>query len=81
MRTLLERVVNIHTASAKPFLIAKAGKPVARVASLNKPHVGQVQRLAARIVVPVSLDGMGCIELERLLEGSGELALCSSNAF
>ncbi len=66
--------VNIHEAKShlskllegvskgKPFIIAKAGKPIARVTSIDAPEPGQVKRLgflAGQIEVPDDFDRIG----------------------
>lgn len=70
--------VNIHEAKSrlskllegvrdgKPFIIAKAGKPIARVTSVDAPEPGRVKRLgflAGRIEVPDDFDRMGDEEI------------------
>lgn len=71
--------VNIHEAKSnlskllegvrkgKPFVIAKAGKPIARVTSIDAPEPGRVKRLgflAGRIEVPADFDRMGEEEIQ-----------------
>jgi len=78
------QTVNIHEAKAhlsrlvekaakgEPFVIAKAGKPLVKVTSLDTPAAGQIRRLgfmAGRIVVPDDFDRMGNAEIERLFGG------------
>jgi len=75
------RTVNIHEAKTqlsrlveqavqgKPFIIAKAGKPLVKVTSLDVPDAGQVKRLgfmSGQIEVPEDFDRMGSRELEEL---------------
>jgi prevent-host-death family protein len=75
------RRVNIHEAKThfsrlveeavegEPFVIAKAGKPLVKVASVDAPDAGQVRRLGfmkGRIAVPDDFDRMGTAEIERL---------------
>lgn len=70
--------VNIHDAKSrlskllegvtqgKPFIIAKAGKPIARVVSIDAPEVGQVKRLGfltGHVSVPDDFDHMGEAEI------------------
>ena len=53
--------------------IAKAGKPLVKVTSLDTPVAGQVRRLgfmAGRIQVPDDFDRMGSTEIERLFGGN-----------
>jgi prevent-host-death family protein len=66
--------VNIHDAKSrlskllegvtqgKPFIIAKAGKPIARVIAIDAPEPGHVKRLgflAGQVSVPNDFDRMG----------------------
>lgn len=66
--------VNIHEAKTqlsklldgvskgKPFIIARAGKPIARVISIEAPEEGQARRLGfltGQIQVPDDFDRMG----------------------
>jgi len=75
------RAINIHEAKTKlsqlvdmaakgePFIIAKAGKPLVKVAALSSPEPSQVRRtgfLAGHISVPDDFDSMGEGEIERL---------------
>ncbi len=64
---LLERVAN-----GGSFVIAKAGKPVARLAPLSVPEGGKVRRLgfmAGQVRVPDDFDCMGEKEIEALFGG------------
>lgn len=71
-------IVNIHEAKTRlsrlleqvqegmPFVIAKAGKPIARVTSVEAPGPGEVRRvgfLAGEIEVPEDFDRMGEAEV------------------
>ena len=70
-KTHLSRLVE-QAAKGEPFVIAKAGKPLVKVMSLDTPVAGQVRRLgfmAGRIVVPDDFDRMGSAEIERLFGG------------
>jgi prevent-host-death family protein len=70
-KTHLSRLVE-QAAKGEPFVIAKAGKPVAKVVALDAPAAGHVQRLgflAGRISVPDDFDRMGSTEIERLFGG------------
>ena len=72
-KTHLYRLVE-QAAKGEPFVIAKAGRPLVRVASLDAPVAGQVRRLGfmeGRIVVPDDFDRMGKAEIERLFGGVG----------
>lgn len=78
------RTVNIHEAKTQlsklidqavkgePFIIAKAGKPLVKVAAIDAPPQAEVRRLgfmAGMIAVPEDFDGMGRSEIERAFEG------------
>ncbi|MEF8794100.1 type II toxin-antitoxin system Phd/YefM family antitoxin [Thiohalorhabdus sp.] len=67
-------IINIHEAKTrlsqlleevqrgKPFIIAKAGKPIARVTSMEAPEPDRAKRvgfLAGQIEVPEDFDRMG----------------------
>ena len=70
-KTHLSRLVE-QAAKGEPFVIAKAGKPLVKVTSLDTPVAGQVRRLgfmAGRIGVPDDFDRMGSSEIERLFGG------------
>lgn len=61
---LLERV-----AKGEGFIIARAGKPVAKVVPLDSPPQSDQRRigfLAGRIAVPDDFDSMGHEEIEQL---------------
>jgi prevent-host-death family protein len=70
--------VNIHDAKSRlskllegvtqgrPFIIAKAGKPIARVVGIDAPEPEQVKRLgflAGHLSVPDDFDRMGEAEI------------------
>ena len=78
------RVVNLHeakthlsrlvdaAANGEPFIIAKAGKPLAKVVPLEAHGGAQAERLgfmAGQIVVPDDFDRMGSAEIESLFAG------------
>ena len=70
-KTHLSRLVEA-AAKGEPFVIAKAGKPLVKVMSLDAPVAGRVRRLgfmAGRIVVPDDFDRMGSAEIERSFGG------------
>lgn len=71
-------IINIHEAKThlsklleqvtqgKPFIIAKAGRPIAKVTAVDAPEPGQVQRLgflSGEIEVPDDFDRMGEAEI------------------
>lgn len=75
------KIVDIHQAKAhlsklvdeawegKPFVIAKAGKPMVKVTGLNVPKETKIKRLgfmAGQISVPDDFDCMGQKEIERM---------------
>jgi len=74
-------IVNIHDAKTRlskllqqvsrgePFIIARAGKPIAKVISVNSPEPDQARRfgfLCGEIDVPDDFDRMGESEIEAL---------------
>lgn len=66
-KTHLSRLVE-EAAKGKPFIIAKAGKPMVKVAPLPEGGASDVQRLgfmAGEVVVPDDFDAM---ERERIEE-------------
>jgi prevent-host-death family protein len=70
-KTHLSRLVE-QAANGEPFIIAKAGKPLVKVMSLNAPEAGQQKRLGfmvGRIAVPDDFDHMGDKEIEQLFGG------------
>ena len=70
-KTHLSRLIE-QAAKGESFVIAKAGRPLVKVAPLDAPAAGQVRRLgfmAGRIVVPDDFDRMGTSEIERLFGG------------
>jgi prevent-host-death family protein len=70
-KTHLSKLVE-EAAKGEPFIIAKAGKPVAKVTALNAPTSAQVRRLgfmAGQIAVPDDFDQMGSEEIERMFAG------------
>jgi len=84
------QTINIHEAKTnlsrlleqvrqgRPFIIAKAGRPIARVISVDAPEPGQAKRLgflAGQIEVPEDFDRM---EEEEILAMFGEKDASSS---
>jgi antitoxin (DNA-binding transcriptional repressor) of toxin-antitoxin stability system len=70
-KTQLSRLVEL-AAKGEPFIIAKAGKPMVKVAALEAPIGAQVRRLdflAGQIVVPDDFDSMGSAEIECMFDG------------
>ncbi len=65
-KTHLSKLVE-EAAKGEPFVIAKAGKPVAKVTALSAPTGAQVRRLGfmlGQISVPDDFDRMGAEEIE-----------------
>ena len=70
-KTHLSRLID-RVASSGGFIIAKAGKPVAKIVPLNAPDSGKVKRLgfmAGQLRVPADFDRMGEQEIEVLFGG------------
>jgi antitoxin (DNA-binding transcriptional repressor) of toxin-antitoxin stability system len=67
-KTHLSRLVEL-AAKGEPFVIAKAGKPMVKVAALNAPESSQMKRrgfMAGQISVPADFDRMGAAEIEQM---------------
>jgi len=70
-KTQLSRLVD-QAAKGKPFVIAKAGKPLVKVMPLDTPTGKQVRRLgflAGQFSIPDDFDEMGSAEIERMFGG------------
>lgn len=70
-KTHLSRLIEM-AAKGEPFIIAKAGKPMVKVTSVNAPDVVQQKRLgfmAGKIAVPDDFDSMGRAEIDQLFRG------------
>lgn len=70
-KTHLSRLVD-RAALGEPFIIAKAGKPLVKVVSLDAPRSEQRRRLgflAGEILVPDDFDRIGAGEIEHLFGG------------
>ena len=78
------RIVNMHeaktnlsrlvegAANGEPFIIARAGKPLVRVAAVEAPGAGVERRIgfmSGQISVPDDFDRMDAGELQALFEG------------
>ncbi|WP_462331309.1 type II toxin-antitoxin system Phd/YefM family antitoxin [Thiohalocapsa halophila] len=73
-KTHLSRLVE-QAARGEPFIIAKAGKPLVKVVSLQSPAPQQERRLGflrGEISVPDDFDRMGGPEIEALFGGDAE---------
>ena len=71
-KTHLSRLVE-QASQGEPFVIAKAGKPLVKVAPLNVPEAAEVQRLGfmrGQFEVPDNFDQMAGEEIEKLFVGS-----------
>jgi len=69
-KTHLSRLIE-RAVKGEPFVIAKAGKPLVKVVSLNTPDAQQVKRLgfmAGQVTVPDDFDLMGSTEIEQLFD-------------
>ncbi|MGN6390308.1 MAG: type II toxin-antitoxin system Phd/YefM family antitoxin [Burkholderiaceae bacterium] len=70
-KTQLSRLVD-QAVKGEPFVIAKAGKPLVKVAALEAPAAGEIRRLgflAGEIAVPDDFDRMGGEVIEHLFGG------------
>lgn len=70
-KTHLSRLVD-EAANGKPFIIAKAGKPMVKVTALDSPsgkHVRRLGFLRGQFSVPEDFNTMGDKEIERLFGG------------
>jgi prevent-host-death family protein len=70
-KTHLSRLIDRLT-SGGGFIIAKAGKPVAKIVPLSAPEAGKAKRLgfmAGQLQVPDDFDRMGGDEIESLFGG------------
>jgi prevent-host-death family protein len=70
-KTHLSRLVD-EAVKGKPFIIAKAGKPLVKVIALDAPAPAEVRRLgflAGQFAVPEDFDRMGSAEIEELFGG------------
>lgn len=80
------RTVNMHEAKThlsrlvqaavdgEPFVIARAGKPMVRVVSIDTPDSAEARRtgfMVREISVPPDFDRMGLAEIEAMFEGGG----------
>jgi len=70
-KTQLSKLVE-QASKGEPFIIAKAGKPLVKVTSLNAPIGAQIRRLGflvGEITVPSDFDRMGEAEIAQLFGG------------
>ena len=71
-KTNLSRLVE-GAANGEPFIIARAGKPLVRVAAVEAPMAGVERRvgfMSGQISVPDDFDRMDAGELQALFEGT-----------
>lgn len=71
-KTHLSRLVD-EAAEGKPFIIAKAGKPMVKVVALDAPTGMKMRRLGflqGQFQVPDDFDSMGQGDIERLFGGN-----------
>ena len=71
-KTHLSRLV-AAAANGEPFIIARAGKPVAKVVAVEAPGAETVRRvgfMAGKFSVPEDFDRMGSEEIAALFEGA-----------
>ncbi|EKF75447.1 prevent-host-death protein [Alcanivorax hongdengensis A-11-3] len=70
-KTRLSQLVD-KAAKGEPFIIARAGKPVARVSAIEAPEPGAARRLGflkGQIQVPDDFDRLGEDSIADLFEG------------
>ena len=70
-KTQLSRLVD-EAADGKPFIIAKAGKPMVKVTALDAPTGKQVRRLGflhGPFAIPDDFNTMGRSGIERMFQG------------
>lgn len=73
VRTHLSRLV-AAAADGEPFIIARAGRPVAKVVALDAPTPGAARRvgfMAGEISLGDDFDRAGSEEIRSLFEGDG----------
>ncbi len=71
-KTHLSRLVEL-AAQGEPVVIAKAGKPVARIVAMDAPEPAAIQRLGfltGHATVPDDFDTMGAHAVEAMFDGS-----------
>jgi prevent-host-death family protein len=71
-KTQLSKLVD-GASKGEPFIIAKAGKPIAKVVPIDAPTGRNIRRLgfmAGEIKVPDDFDQMGEHEIKHLFAGS-----------
>lgn len=72
-KTQLSRLVD-EAANGKPFIIAKAGKPMVKVIAVDTPSGKKMRRLGflrGEFSIPEDFDTMGSKEIEKLFGSAG----------
>ncbi len=70
-KTQLSRLVE-QASQGEPFLIARAGTPLVRVAAIDAPAAPRrLGFMAGQIQVPEDFDRMGAAEIETLFAAAG----------
>ncbi len=72
-KTHLSRLVR-EAVNGEPFVIARAGKPMVRVVSIETPEPTETRRIgfmAGEISVPADFDRMASEEIETMFDGRG----------
>ena len=70
-KTQLSRLIDMAS-KGKPFIIAKAGKPLVKVTAIDAPPPARVRRLGflvGQATVPDDFDQMGGAEIQQAFEG------------
>jgi prevent-host-death family protein len=70
-KTQLSKLVD-DASKGKPFIIAKAGKPMVKVIAIDSPNLKKRSRLgfmAGEFEVPDDFDTIGSDEIQRLFSG------------
>jgi prevent-host-death family protein len=70
-KTQLSKLVD-QASKGKPFIIAKAGKPLVKVVPLDTPAKTEVRRLGAllgQFSIPEDFDRMASAEIEEMFYG------------
>lgn len=71
-KTHLSRLIE-QAAKGKPFIIARAGKPLVRVTAIEAPAASRLSRLgflSGHVTVPDDFDSMGGTQIEQLFGDS-----------
>ena len=70
-KTQLSRLIDLAV-KGEPFVIAKAGKPLVKVTSIDAPTtIQRIGFMSGQIDVPDDFDRMGGAEIERLFGVDG----------